>query len=246
MGKRRLRELAALVLLLLGLLIFCCPMVRSHAVHRRVQQTVSDFVADRNAEPQEPVGISPQNEPFSTKEHTALWKEMQAYNHRIRREKQEGLSNRSAYERPSFRLQDYGLPDEVFGVLTIPKMKVEFPIYLGATDRHLTDGVAHLSQTSLPIGGADTHAVIAGHRGWRGAPYLQDILVLEPGDEVIVQNLWQTLRYTVAETEIIEPNEIDAIRIQEGRELLTLLTCHPYGTGGRQRYLVICERQEGD
>ena len=114
-------------------------------------------------------------------------------------------------------------------------------LYLGATDEHLRDGAAHLSQTSLPIGGENTNCVIAGHRGYNGAPYFRYIDKLKIGDAVMVTNLWETLMYTVVDIQVIDPNDIEAIHIQEGRELLTLLTCHPYASGGRQRYLVVCE-----
>jgi sortase family protein len=64
------------------------------------------------------------------------------------------------------------------------------------------------------------------------------------GDSVNITNLWGTLHYRVVETKIIQPNDIDAIKIQPGRDLITLLTCHPYASGGKQRFLVICERME--
>ena len=65
---------------------------------------------------------------------------------------------------------------------------------------------------------------------------------LQPGDEVILTNLWETLRYQVTGIEIIAPNDVEAIHIREGKDMLTLLTCHPYASGGRYRYLVLCER----
>lgn len=64
------------------------------------------------------------------------------------------------------------------------------------------------------------------------------------GDSVTLTNLWETLTYTVADIQIIQPHEVDKIKIQQGRDLLTLLTCHPYASGGRQRYVVCCERTE--
>ena len=103
-------------------------------------------------------------------------------------------------------------------------------------------GAAHLSQTSLPIGGNNTNCVIAGHRGWRGASYFRYVTDLQPGDKVYITNLWETLAYTVTETKIIKPNEIEKILIQPGRDMVTLLTCHPYASGGKQRYVVYCER----
>ena len=126
-------------------------------------------------------------------------------------------------------------------ILSIPKMDLELPIYLGATTEHLAGGAAQLSQTSMPIGSENTNCVLAGHRGWYGALFFRHIELLEIGDEIMITNLWETLTYTVSEIKVIEPNEIDEILIQPGRDLVTLLTCHPYGSGGRYRYVVYCE-----
>ena len=106
----------------------------------------------------------------------------------------------------------------------------------------MADGAAQLCQTSLRIGGENTNCVIAGHRGWRGASYFRYIEKLRIGDEVRITNLWETLHYRVVDIQIIAPYEVERILIQEGRDLITLLTCHPYASGGKQRYLVFCER----
>ena len=74
------------------------------------------------------------------------------------------------------------------------------------------------------------------------ADYFHHIDLLQVGDEVTVTNLWEKLTYTVTEISIIQPHEVDKIRIQPNRDLLTLLTCHPYASGGRQRYVVVCEK----
>ena len=118
------------------------------------------------------------------------------------------------------------------------------PLYLGATTQHLAAGAAHLSQTSLPIGGNNTNCVIAGHRGYNGATYFRYITDLQPGDKIFITNIWETLTYEVCEIKIIKPYEVNEIHIQEGRDLLTLLTCHPYGSGGKYRYLVFCQRTQ--
>ena len=67
---------------------------------------------------------------------------------------------------------------------------------------------------------------------------------LNPGDEVIITNLWETLRYTVTQTKIIEPDDVESIYIQPGRDMVTLMTCHPFASGGRYRYLVYCDREK--
>lgn len=175
-------------------------------------------------------------------EYTQLWLDMKAYNETIFREGQEGLSDPAAYEEPSFHLGDYGLESEVFGVLSIPRLELRMPIYLGATKENMASGAAVMGQTSLPIGGDNTNCVLAGHRGWNGAAYFLYVDRLIPGDTVTVTNLWKTLNYKVSDIKVISPNDVDAIHIQSNRELLTLLTCHPPASGGKQRYLVFCER----
>ena len=169
---------------------------------------------------------------------------MQAYNERIFAEGQAGLVDAWSYEAPSFDLTEYGIEDDVIGVLSIPSINLQMPIYLGATYGHMAAGAAHLSQTSLPIGGVNTNCVIAGHRGWSGAPYFLNMDKVEVGDTVTVTNLWETLTYEVCETRVIEPNDIDAVLIQPGRDMLTLITCHPYASGGRYRLVIYCERAE--
>lgn len=171
-----------------------------------------------------------------------LWLDMEAYNESIYQEGQEGLANQSAYEAPCFQLSDYGLESEAFGVISIPKLELEMPLLLGASKTNMAKGAAIMGQTSLPIGGNNTNCVIAGHRGWNGAAYFLYINQLEKGDIVTITNLWDTLTYEVVETKIIYPSDVESIHIQPDRELLTLLTCHPPASGGKQRLLVLCER----
>ena len=235
-----------ILLFLLGVAIFFYPYINGMVVNSTLKWEAQQFV-DRITNPIEEVDETMEEEPISTtpeQPYASLREAMEVYNRTIWEEKQEGLCDPWSYEQPSFKLGDYGLEDEVFGVISIPKLELEMPIYLGATYRHMADGAAHLSQTSLPIGGENTNCVIAGHRGWGGASYFRYITELEAGDEVIITNLWGELRYTVVETKIIDPNDVKEILIQQDRELLTLLTCHPYASGGKYRYVVYCERNQ--
>ncbi len=241
MGKE-LQRTAIAFLFLLGLAIFCYPHARGLLVNQKMDSAVQTFQEQQETQPTTSVVIPDSTHPSEQRLYPELWKDMTAYNEEIFKQGQSGLSCKLDYQQPSFRLADYGLKEEVFGVITIPAMELEMPIYLGATEQHMADGAAHLSQTSLPIGGANTNSVIAGHRGYGGASYFRYIDQLQIGDTVMVTNLWEQLIYRVAEIKIIYPYEVDEILIQPGRELLTLLTCHPYASGGKQRYLVICER----
>ena len=240
MGNR-LKKAVIICVFLLGLAIFCYPYEQGLLVRREMESTIQTFQTQKETQPTSVV-ISDSTKPSEQRQYADLWADMTAYNDTIFAQGQSGLSCKLDYQQPSFRLADYGLKEEVFGVITIPAMELEMPIYLGATEKHMADGAAHLSQTSLPIGGNNTNCVIAGHRGYGGASYFRYIDQLQIGDTVTVTNLWEQLIYRVAEIKIIYPYEVDEILIQPGRELLTLLTCHPYASGGKQRYLVICER----
>ena len=184
-----------------------------------------------------------ETEPIATEpDFSELLASMEAYNQRLWQERQAGLSDPWAYQQPSFDLSAFDVPDGIIGVLSIPALNTELPIYLGATTSNMAKGMVHLSQTSLPIGGLNTNSVLAGHRGWNGADFLRYIEKLKVGDRVTVRNLWGELVYEAVEIRIIEPHEVEQILIQEGKDLLTILTCHPYASGGKQRYVVYCER----
>ena len=247
------RKIVILIMLLIfaaGLGIMLYPSLQGAITDHRIIQEAHEFLEKLETIPTKPEAEATEptepTEPIATEPvlYPELLSAMQRYNQQIWEEKQAGLCDPWSYEQPSFTLGDYGLEDEVFGVITIPRLQLEMPIYLGATYKHMADGAAHLSQTSLPIGGENTNCVIAGHRGWGGASYFRYITELEAGDEVIITNLWGELRYTVTETKIIDPNDVEEILIQQDRELLTLLTCHPYASGGKYRYVVYCERNQ--
>ena len=238
--------IAIMVLVFLaGLGFFLYPYAQGALIDREIQENAEDFHSRVEIQPttgNNSTVIIDTTEPTEEQLYPELWADMTAYNETIYAEGQSGLSCAYDYQKPSFTLKDYGLEDEVFGVISIPAMELNMPIFLGATEKHMADGAAHMSQTSLPIGGNNTNCVIAGHRGYGGASYFRYIEKLQIGDTVSITNLWETLEYRVVQIKIIYPNEVKEILIQENRDLLTLLTCHPYASGGKQRYLVICER----
>lgn len=235
------------LLFLIGLAVFLYPYIHKAVVDTTLRNDAQEFIDRVTVELWEEETLpeeQEETEPTAPMEphYMDLLEAIQEYNERIYLEEQEELCDPWSYQQPSFTLGDYGLENEVFGVISIPKLDLEMPLYLGATYQHLADGAAHLSQTSLPIGGNNTNCVIAGHRGWKGASYFRYITDLKPGDQVIITNLWERLTYEVTETKIIQPNDVEKIHIQEDRDLITLLTCHPYASGGKQRYLVFCDR----
>ena len=223
---RKTSLLLAALLAVAGIYVMLWPVLTGHRLQADTDATVQSFLEERKPEQQYP----------------ELLAALQEYNRQLYAEKQCNLTDLEACEEPAADLTTYGIEDEITGVLEIPAMELTMPVYLGASDAHLAAGAAVLGNTSAPIGGDNTNCVIAGHRGWRGADYFRHIDKLAVGDTVRLTNLWETLTYTVADIQIIQPHQIERIKIQSNRDLLTLLTCHPYASGGRERYVVYCEK----
>ena len=223
---RKTSLVLAALLAVAGICVLLWPVFTGHRLQADTDEAAQAFLEERKPEQSYP----------------ELLAALQDYNQRIYAEKQSDLTSLEACEEPAVDLTSYGVADEIIGVLEIPAMELTMPVYLGASDAHLAAGAAVLGNTSAPIGGDNTNCVIAGHRGWKGADYFRHIDRLAVGDTVTLTNLWETLTYTVADIQIIQPHEVDKIKIQPNRDLLTLLTCHPYASGGRQRYVVCCER----
>lgn len=170
-----------------------------------------------------------------------LYQELVRRNEELYATRQSELTDPFSYQQPAVSLEDYGLEDGVIGFLQIPALDLELPILLGANEQNLEKGAAHLTQTSYPVGGPNTNCVLAAHRGYYRAPMLREVERLQIGDAVRVENFRETLEYRVVETRIIQPDDVQALLIQDGRDLLTLVTCHPLGSNA-QRYVVYCER----
>ncbi len=223
---RKTSLVLAVLLAVAGTCIMLWPVVTGYRLQANTDGAVQSFLEERKPEQQYP----------------ELLAALQEYNRQLYAEKQCNLTDLEACEEPAADLTAYGIEDEIIGALAIPAMELTMPVYLGASDAHLAAGAAVLGNTSAPIGGDNTNCVIAGHRGWRGADYFRHIDRLQVGDTVTLMNLWETLTYTVADIQIIQPHEVEKIKIQQGRDMLTLVTCHPYASGGRQRYVVYCEK----
>ena len=131
--------------------------------------------------------------------------------------------------------------DPVMARIVIPSIHVSLPVYHGTDSRTLTEGIGHLFGTSLPIGGPSTHAVLTGHTGLSTATMFDNLNQLKKGDVFYVSSLGQTLKYEVNDITVVKPEETDSLRKVPGRDLVTLITCTPYGVNSH-RLLVTGER----
>lgn len=117
----------------------------------------------------------------------------------------------------------------IIGYIIIDKLQVELPIYHGTSSFVLNKAAGHLEGTSLPVGGASTHAVLSAHRGLPSARLFTDLDKMQVGDLFMIKVLNQTLTYQVDQIKIVTPDVTTDLKIEEGKDLVTLLTCTPYG-----------------
>lgn len=133
--------------------------------------------------------------------------------------------------------------DGLIGIIQIPKISVNLPVYQGTDSDTLLAGIGHMEKTSLPVGGAGTHCVLTGHTGLTGSKMFTDLILLEKGDIFFLKVLNQILTYQVVEINTVLPKDTSKLFIQKDRDLCTLLTCTPYGVNSH-RLLVTGERIE--
>ena len=127
--------------------------------------------------------------------------------------------------------------DGMMGIVEIPKIAIKLPIYHGTGDEVLQKAAGHLEGSSLPIGGENTHAVISAHRGLPSASLFTDLDQLEIGDHFLIHVLDETLCYEVDQILVVDPEDTSALAVEDGEDLVTLLTCTPYGVN-TQRLMV--------
>ena len=117
----------------------------------------------------------------------------------------------------------------IMGYIEIPKIRVSLPIYHGVDEEILQIATGHLAGTSLPVGGKSTHCVISGHRGLPSARLFTDLDKMNKDDVFMVHVLNKTLTYQVDQIRIVLPDDLSDLKIEEGKDLFTLVTCTPYG-----------------
>ena len=160
-------------------------------------------------------------------QYDQLWEDARAYN--------EALCFRSNpyYLSEEQKAQYESLLDVsglgVMGYIEIPEIDVSLPIYHGTEESVLQVAVGHLDWTSLPVGGESTHCVLSGHRGLPSAKLFTNLDKLREGDTFLLRILDEVLTYEVDQILIVEPQETGALKIEEGKDYCTLVTCTPYG-----------------
>lgn len=225
--KNRTATIALILLLLAGLSLLLYPSVSNYWNSFHATQAVSNYVQDVQK--------------LDRSRYETMWDDAVAYN--------QSLLTRST---------DYALTDKqerqysdllnidgtgIMGYIEIPTIKLSLPIYHGTKDSVLQIAAGHIEWSSLPTGGASTHCVLSGHRGLPSAKLFTNLDQLVAGDTFVIRVLDEVMTYEVDQILIVEPEDVSALTIEDGKDLCTLVTCTPYGVNSH-RLLVRGHRVE--
>lgn len=237
--KDRLWGLARLLIILVGVGILVYP-------------SVSEYLSEKNSS----VAVSTYDDSIRRMEQAhmeELRAQAEAYNQR--------LAENNGFSKPA--LDEYNNPitpedywdildvdgNGMMGYISIPRINVTIPVYHGTSEEVLQVAVGHMQNTSLPVGGENTHAVLSGHRGLPSKALFTDLDQVQVGDLFSLTVLNETLYYRVDQILTVLPNETDALAIEKGKDYVTLVTCTsdpflvsiPTVVNGTAAYQVVAE-----
>lgn len=227
--KKKSSKIVIILIFLAGLSLLLYPLVANQWNNHRQKQLISNYesvVADKEA--------------AGNIDYAAEMKKAEAYNDALLPSilpDSFAVADASTETDSSYEDSLNIAGDGMMGIVEIPKIAIKLPIYHGTSDEVLQKAAGHLEGSSLPIGGESTHAVISAHRGLPSASLFTDLDQLEIGDHFLIHVLDETLCYEVDQILVVDPEDTSALAVEDGEDLVTLLTCTPYGVN-TQRLMV--------
>ena len=223
--KKRIRA----ILYIAGLLLCAYPLVASVMDQNYQQSVIQTYQGEMNQ--------------TSDAEVQEAKKEAERYNEMLWQANgiivgnmEQGILGEESYQE-QLNLSGTGM----MGTISIPKINVNLPIYHGVEEEVLVNGVGHLPESSLPVGGENTHCILTGHRGLPNSKLFTRLDEMETGDLFFLTVCGEKLAYQVSEIDIIHPEDVEGLGIQAEKDLVSLITCTPYGLNTK-RLVVTGER----
>ncbi len=223
----RIRKSLSTVLIVFGLLCICIPLAAdlldSLDKKKQIEQTSAAALA------------------LTQKEKEKMLNQASSYNHTL-------LSDSPQFPLSEEKKKEYLQllninGDEIMGSISVPAIDVYLPVYHTTDDEVLSQGIGHLEGSSLPVGGTGTHAILFGHRGIPGSSLFTRLNELKTGDRIDLEILGDPLSYSVVQTEVLQPDDLSYCRIEPDRDLLTLVTCTPFGINNK-RLIITASRTD--
>lgn len=214
--KRRIFDIIRILILLAAFSVVLYPTVSEYLYEKNSTRVISKYDAESVR--------------LSREEQQKMLDDAEAYNRELVGKAEPVDAFSADTKETERRYQELLKLDSsgMMGYIKIPKINVQLPIYHGTSEAVLQAGAGHLEGTSLPVGGADTHTVISGHRGLKSKNLFTDLDQMTVGDIFYLKVLNVTLAYEVDQVLTVLPEETEALRIEPGKDLATLVTCTPY------------------
>lgn len=226
--KERLTIFLFILMIIVGLGIILYPIISNQVYQKYYQDVIGNY--ERTVTKQK----NSQNE--------KLIEEAREYNHSLTSTNIVDAFQNPNRESSSEYMSILNVNDKgMIGYISIPKIDVRIPIYHGTSSNVLQKGVGHLEGSSFPVGGENTHAILSAHRGLPSSRLFTDLNQLKAGDIFYIYILDQVFAYQVDQTLVTEPSETEALKIVDGKDYVTLVTCTPYAIN-THRLLVRGER----
>lgn len=224
--KKKISTILFVIIFLAGLSLLLYPFVANEWNNYRQKRLISSYESKVS-----------ELESDGEIDYEAEWKRAEAYNQALLPSiLPDSFAIASASDEPDKEymscLNIAG--DGMMGIVEIPKINIKLPIYHTTDEDVLVKAAGHLEGSSLPVGGENSHAVISAHRGLPSAALFTDLDKLKEGDHFLLHILDDTLCYEVDRIEVVEPEQTDSLAVEEGEDLVTLLTCTPYGVNSHR------------
>ena len=223
--KKRIRT----ILFIAGLLLCAYPLVASVMDQNYQQNVIKTYQDEMNQATDAKVQEAKKE---AIRYNEMLWQA----NGIIVGNMEQGILGEESYQE-QLNLSGTGM----MGTISIPKINVNLPIYHGVEEEVLVNGVGHLPESSLPVGGENTHCILTGHRGLPNAKLFTRLDEMGTGDLFFLTVCGEKLAYQVSEIDIIHPEDVEGLGIQAEKDLVSLITCTPYGLNTK-RLVVTGER----
>ena len=216
--KNKLSTIILSLAFLAGLSLLLYPTVSDYWNSMHASKAVADYSAEVTQ--------------LTKTQYDEIWAAAAAYNQSLRDRSGSFYLTDEQKEQYASQLDVNGTG--IMGYIEIPNIKLSLPIYHGTEDSVLQIAVGHLEWSSLPVGGEGTHCVLSGHRGLPSAKLFTNLDQLVEGDTFVLRVLDEVLTYQVDQILIVEPDDTDALKAEEGKDLCTLVTCTPYGVNSHR------------
>lgn len=229
MNKKRIKTIVAIAIIIVGLFVFLYPTISYIWNGYRDSRLITEYnhsVAEADEGKQ-----------------TEILNKAKQYNEKIAaRTTKNIIGPDEDYKDPEYEaLLNFGTG--IMGYIEIPKISAKIPIYHYSNAEVLEKGVGHIYGSSLPVGGESTHSVLTGHRGLSSAALFSELNKLEEGDMFYLYVCGETMAYRVCKIQTVLPDETGILKIEDGKDLVTLVTCTPYAINSH-RLLVTGERTD--